>query len=123
MAYNPYEQYKTASINTMTPGEMLIALYDEIIKQLNKSIIFIQEKNIPEANKSLIKSQDIINYLIATLDDSYPISAQLTAMYEFFNQQIIQSNIKKETAYIDEILPMITDLKVTFAQADKLARK
>ncbi len=123
MAYNPYEQYKTASVNTMTQGEMLIALYDEIIKQLNKSIIFIQEKNIPEANKSLIKSQDIINYLIATLDDKYPISAQLTAMYEFFNQQIIQSNIKKETAYIDEILPMITDLKVTFAQADKLARK
>lgn len=123
MAYNPYEQYKTASVSTMTQGEMLIALYDEVIKQLNKSIIYIQEKNISEANKSLIKSQDIINYLIATLDDKYPISAQLTAMYEFFNQQILQSNIKKEATYINEILPLITDLKVTFAQADKLARK
>lgn len=119
MAYNPYEQYKTASVSTMTQGEMLIALYDEVIKQLNKSIIYIQEKNISEANKSLIKSQDIINYLIATLDDKYPISAQLTAMYEFFNQQILQSNIKKEATYINEILPLITDLKVTFARDRK----
>lgn len=123
MAYNPYEKYKEASVTTMTQGEMLTALYDEIIKQLNKSILFINEKNISEANKSLQKSQDVINYLIATLDQKYPISNQLSMMYNFFNQQIVQSNIKKETSYITDILPMIVDLKQTFVQADKLARK
>ena len=35
MPVNPYQKYQQQSVMTMTPGEMLLKLYDEVITQLN----------------------------------------------------------------------------------------
>lgn len=123
MAINPYEQYKKQSVMTMTQGEMLTKLYEEIIKQLNVALLFIEEKNISKSNQALQKSQRILNYLKATLDHKYQISKSLDSLYDFFIQQIVLANIKKETKPIQDILPMIEELRDTFIQADRLARK
>ena len=40
-----YEQYKEQSINTMTKGEQLVLLFDEVVKNLKKSEIAIETKN------------------------------------------------------------------------------
>ena len=123
MAINPYEQDKKQSVMTMTQGEMLTKLYEEIIKQLNVALLFIEEKNISKSNQALQKSQKILNYLKATLDHKYQISKSLDSLYDFFIQQIVLANIKKETKPIQDILPMIEELRDTFIQADRLARK
>ena len=39
MYQNGYEQYKLQSVNTMTSGEMLLLLYDELIKRLARAQI------------------------------------------------------------------------------------
>ncbi len=123
MAINPYEQYKKQSVMTMTQGEMLTKLYEEIIKQLNGAILYIDEKSVSKANEALQKSQKILNYLKATLDHKYQISENLDSLYDFFIQEIVQANIKKEIKPIQEILPMIEELRDTFIEADRLARK
>lgn len=108
---------------TMTQGEMLTKLYEEIIKQLNGAILYIDEKSVSKANEALQKSQKILNYLKATLDHKYQISENLDSLYDFFIQEIVQANIKKEIKPIQEILPMIEELRDTFIEADRLARK
>lgn len=123
MAINPYEQYKKQSVMTMTQGEMLTKLYEEIIKQLNGAVLYIDEKNVSKANEALQKSQKILNYLKATLDHKYQISENLDSLYDFFIQEIVQANIKKEIKPIQDILPMIEELRDTFIEADRLARK
>ena len=45
MNQNGYQQYKTQSINTMTKAEMLILLYDELIKRLIDTIEIKRDKN------------------------------------------------------------------------------
>jgi len=35
MVQNPYQKYQQQSVMTMTPGEMLLKLYDGTITQLN----------------------------------------------------------------------------------------
>ena len=50
MGQNPYQKYQQQSIMTMTQGEMLIKLYDEVIKQLNAVKQFNLEKNYEAAN-------------------------------------------------------------------------
>ena len=37
MYQNGYQQYKMQSVNTMTRSEMLLLLYDELIKRLNRA--------------------------------------------------------------------------------------
>ena len=45
MYQNGYEQYKMQSVNTMTHGEMLLLLYDELLKRLTRAQIALDDKN------------------------------------------------------------------------------
>lgn len=120
---NPFEQYKKTSVNTMTKGELLILLFDEAIKKLNQSKILMEHEDYENANETLAKTRSIFNYLIVSLDDNYQLSRDLSEMYMFFNTEIIRASSMKSTKYIDEILPMVKDLRNTWAEADKIARK
>ncbi|MEA5010193.1 MAG: flagellar export chaperone FliS [Angelakisella sp.] len=122
MPVNPYEQYRQQSIMTMTQGEILIKLYEEIVKQLSSAVIHIQKKDYFLSNQSLQKSQRILGYLTSTLDTKYDVSENLALLYDFFNQNIIDANIKKDPAILEEIIPMVSELRDTFAQADRLSR-
>lgn len=122
MRKNPYESYKQQSVMTMTPGEMLLMLYDEILKELNASQIALKSKNYTEANRALQKVQKILNHLKSTLDYKYDVSKNLSLLYDFFIRRVIHANIKKDISAVDEIIPLIADLRNTYAQADKLSR-
>lgn len=120
---NPFEQYKRTSVNTMTKGELLILLFDEAVKKLNQGKLLIEHKDYENANIFLEKVRNIFNYLIATLDDKYQISQDLADMYLFFNKEIIKSASMKTTKPIDDILPIIKDLRNTWMEADAIGRK
>lgn len=122
MAVNPYEKYKQQSVMTMTQGEMLVKLYEEVIKQLSSALISIEKKDYSSSNESLQKAQKILGYLKSTLDFKYEVSNNLSMLYDFFIQRLIDANIKKDTAIIEEVIPMVAELKDAFSQADRLAR-
>ena len=122
MALNPYQRYQQQSVSTMTQGELLNLLYETCSKRLNAGVMYIEEKRYDLANENLQKAQKIISYLDSTLDRKYEISENLSALYDFFNRQIIDGNIHKDVKVIKEIIPMIDDLGKTFKQAEKLSR-
>lgn len=113
---NAYSAYKKQSILTLTPMEIVVRLYDEAEKQINKAIIFIDKKDYAGANTSLQKSQDIVNALRSVLDMKIPISTQLDALYDFFNRQLIEANVKKDVEILKQLLPQLAELRDAFAQ-------
>ncbi|MGB4438638.1 MAG: flagellar export chaperone FliS [Sedimentibacter sp.] len=119
---NPFEQYKKNSVNTMTKGELLVLLFDEAIKKLNLSKILMENKDYENANINLEKCRKIFNHLIVTLDDKYKLSQELAEMYIFFNKELIKASSMKSIKNIDNILPMVKDLRNTWAEADKIAK-
>ena len=122
MVQNPYQKYQQQSVMTMTPGEMLLKLYDGTITQLNAAKQFHEEKDYQRSNTALQKAQKILRYLDQTLDPQYEISGSLSALYDYFLRRLVDANVHKDNAPIDEVLPMITELRETFAQADKNSR-
>ena len=119
---NAYQKYQQQSVMTMTQGEMLIKLFDETIKQLNAVKQFNDTKDYEMANTASKKAQQIIQYLDSTLNFKYEISNNLNALYEYFIHQLVQANLHKDNAIVDEVLSMVCDLRETFIQADKNAR-
>ena len=122
MARNPYESYKKQSIITMTPGDMLITLYDEILKECTAGKIALAKKDYSEVNRALQKVQRVLNHLKATLDFKYEISNSLSSLYDYFIRQVMEANMKKDAAFLDEVMPMIKDLRDTYSEADKRSR-
>ncbi|MEG1317055.1 MAG: flagellar export chaperone FliS, partial [Oscillospiraceae bacterium] len=105
---NPYQTYKQQSVMTMTPGQMLVALFDELIKQLNFAKLAFGTKNIPEINRSLLKSQAILRELKSSLNFDYSIATNLSDLYDYFISALISANTKKDPSGIDDIIEMIT---------------
>jgi flagellar protein FliS len=122
MSGNPYEQYQKQAVMTMTQGEVVVKLFDECLKQLNAGKHYIQEKNIEMANNCLKKAHQILSCLRLNLNMKYEISENLSSLYDYYIQRIITANIKKDVAPIDEVFPMITDLRNSFFEAEKLVR-
>ena len=82
----------------------------------------MEHNDYNNANVSLEKTRKIFNHLIVTLDDKYQLSNELREMYMFFNSEIIKASSMKSSKYIDNILPLIKELRNTWAEADKIAR-
>ncbi len=108
--------YKKQSITTMTPMEIVVKLYIEIERQLNRAVHFIDTHDYYAANQALNKSEQIINSLRSVLDMKIDISHNLDSLYQYFVRQITTANLKKDKAIIQEILPMIGELRDAFAQ-------
>ncbi len=122
MLANPYQEYKKQAVLTMTQGEMVVKLYDECLKMLNAGIVYIQDNNIELCNKSLKKAHEILNYMSSILNRDYELSNELSALYEYYVRRIITANTKKDIEPLEEIIPMITDLRNSFHEADKQLR-
>jgi len=123
MSVNPYKKYQEQSISTMSQGELLNILYETCSKRLNSAVANIQEKKYDIANENIKKAKSILRYLDTTLDMTYDISDNLSSLYNFFIKTLTTANMKKDSAIILEIIPMIDDLGKTFKEAEKIARK
>ena len=117
---NGYQQYKTQSINTMTQAEMLILLYDELIKRLTRAEIALKNQDFALFDASVTRSKEIVSYLSSTLNRKYAISKDLDRMYEYFQYQLSRLSAGRKTTIIDELKPLVIELRDTFKQADRL---
>lgn len=120
---NPYQQYQQNSIFTARPEELTLMLYDGCIKFINQSIYYCEKKDYAQTNTALIKSQNILQELNLTLKDGYAVTDSLRPLYDFMISQLMQSNLKKDTNLMKEVLDLVTDLRNTWKEAMKLMRK
>lgn len=119
---NLYQQYKSQSLETLTKGEIVVKLFEEASKQISMGIFFANNANTFKSYSCIAKAQKIISTLNFSLDMKYAISIELNEMYLFLHQKLGEANAKKDVALMKELLSLVDDLKVTFRQAEKLAR-
>lgn len=119
MYQNGYEQYKTQSVNTMTRGEMLLLLYDELIKRLARAEIALDDKDYELFDHSVQRAKDIVKYLNETLNLDYQISFELRRMYDFFSYELNRFQIGRNKKVSEELKPLIIDLRDAFREAEK----
>ena len=100
---NPYAAYKKQSVTTMTPIEIVVKLYSETERELNRAVMFIDQKDYESTNKALTKSGDLINALRSVLDVKLPIGQNLDALYSFFEKQIVTANMKKDREIVQSL--------------------
>jgi len=121
MPNNPIMQYKEQAINTMSKGEQLITLLNETLKNLHYGSMMLKDKNYATAEKCTGKCKNIINYLSSVLDRQYDISTELYELYYFINQQIIKAEIKRDGTILDELVPLVEQMRDTWEEAEKLS--
>ena len=122
MNRNGYQQYKEQSVNTMTQGEMLLLLFDELLKRLTRAELALDKEDYELFAKSVTRSREIVCYLRDSLDPQYEISNELRRMYEFFLYEFGRLEAGRKKEIIGEVRPLVAELRDAFAEADKMTQ-
>lgn len=116
---NPLQAYKETSIKTASGGKLVVMLYDAAIRQLSTAtdILCGKGKELDKVNNAVLRAQDIITELMASLDfdKGGDIAKNLFSLYMFFNQQLMNANISKDPEPLKQVLKMLTDLRASWA--------
>lgn len=120
LAVNPYLKYQQNAVESASPGELVIMLYDGLVRFLKIAANSLESKDIAGANNALVRSQDIVSYLNETLDKNYEISKNLSSLYDFMLRRLVDANINKDAGMVMEVLELVDELRGTWCQAVKL---
>jgi len=116
--------YRETRVRTASQGTLIIILYDEAIKQIGAAVSLFDENvkaepaRIEKINKCVVKSQEIITELMASLDMEAggEISRNLLALYTFFNQQLLEGNIEKNPDKLIFVKNMMEQLRFAWVE-------
>ncbi|WP_331678006.1 flagellar export chaperone FliS [uncultured Tyzzerella sp.] len=122
MHNNPYAKIKENSINTATPEELTLMLYNGAVKFANQAVIAIEKKDYEIANNSIQKVKNIIREFQVTLNMDYDISHELYAAYDYIYRRLTEANMKKDIEILNEVLEHLRSFRDTWKEAMKIAR-
>ncbi|MEK7414176.1 MAG: flagellar export chaperone FliS [Planctomycetota bacterium] len=105
--------YHQASIDGLSPRDLLIRMMQGIERFLRLSQIAMRNREIENAHINCQRANAIISELMLTLnrDQGGDIAVRLNALYIFLQQTITEANLKKAPELIDSILPTIASLR------------
>jgi flagellar protein FliS len=119
------KQYEAQQIMTASKEQLLVMLYDGAIRFCKIAKKGIHEKDYEKSNTHLLKAQNIIAEFMASLDLKIggAVAENLMTLYEYLHHELIQANIQKDTARIDDVLGHLVELRQTWVKAIELVQQ
>jgi flagellar protein FliS len=111
--------YKNQQIMTASPEELTLLLYNGAIKFVNEAINAIEKNDWSKATASNLRTQDIVNEFMRTLDMKYEISKGYFQLYEYIRYCLIQGVIKRDKRFVEEARTNLIELRDVWFQAMK----
>lgn len=121
---NALNIYKNNSVNYASKEQLLLMLVDGAVKFSKMARQALEEKNISESHKNLVKAQNIFTELMISLDQNAgEWASQMYRVYEFIKTRLFEINIKKDLNMMDELMPVIEDIRNTWYEAYEISKK
>jgi flagellar secretion chaperone FliS len=112
------DRYLQDSINTATPGKLLVMLYDRLVMDLVQGEEGLRVGDREQANERITHAQEIILELRATLDvDAWAGAAGLAGLYGFLLTELIQANIKRDADKVATCRGLVEPLRDAWREA------
>lgn len=117
---NKLNAYRETHIKTASQGQIIIMLYDEAIRQLDKAVELLKEgnKRYDQVNNAVIRAQDMVTELMVSLDfdKGGDIAQGLFSLYMFFNQHMMEANLKKNAQMLSTVRGHLNELRGAWNQ-------
>src|SRR5690606_30489690 len=106
-------RYKQVQQNTLTPGELLLALYDGLFRFLNGAKYCLSKGEAAKARELLCKAHAVVSELYVALDHNAApeLCANLAALYDFALSRLTAANRQAKEEYVDEVIRVLAPLR------------
>ena len=115
---NQYDAYKDTEITTANQGKLIIMLYDGALRFLKIANENMAPRTYDVVNTNIIKAQDIVTELMLALnmDEGGEVAENLFNLYAYMKKRLLEANIAKDTAIVDEVLGILNQLKGAWSE-------
>lgn len=118
-----YQTYQNNSVNTATPAELTLMLYNGGIKFIKQAKKDLQEKNMEQKNINIQKAQKIVQEFMITIDQKYEVSQNLMVMYDYMYRRLMEANTNNDLAILEEIEGYFVELRDTWKEVIKINKQ
>ena len=119
---NPWQSYRQIATQTASPAQLVLMLYDGVIRFLEQARGGFQEED-PLAfnqtiNNNIIRAQAIINELNYSLDmkAGQEFSTTMRGLYDYMDRRLQESNQRKTPEGIEEVIRRISVLRDAWSE-------
>lgn len=118
---NPWKSYRQIATQTAPPGQLVLMLFDGAIRSIDRALLGFDCADVSERNatihNNLQRAVEILRELNGSLDHESggQLAETLSNLYLFFENRLVDSNLKKTRKGIDEIAPMLRQIRDSWA--------
>lgn len=117
MAANPYQRYRQVTVETASIAELVVLLYRRAVQLLAEAEEAITAADVPRAHACLVRGQEIVSELMASVNlEAGELAQQLWAIYDFLQRRLIEANVRKDAAIVREVREFLATLLEAWEQ-------
>lgn len=122
MHTNIQDKYLKVQIETASPGDLTLLLYQELVRSLLRARQSVVQGDLQLSNEPLHKGRSILFEFMSTLDMQYELSKDLYELYEFYVKCINDVVINHDIKLLDEIIDFAKGMLGTWKQALQIVK-
>ena len=115
--------YRTSSVLTASPGQLVLMMYDGALKalaQAREGFARPEEdfRRIEVIHSQLVKAQNILAELQGTLnlEAGGDFAATLQRLYEYYIRRLVEANLRKQVEPVVEVERLLGELRGAWAE-------
>ena len=112
--------YQQMHISGLNQKELIVLLYSGALRYIEEGKELMSKNDVPQIHDRLNRARNIFIHLLSTLDMEAggEIADRLSALYAYFIEKITMANATKKAEELDEIVPLIQDIKESWEKID-----
>lgn len=122
MAYSAAKAYGNNKVNTASPAELTLMLYEGAVKFCNIAIMALEKQDYETTNLNIQKCRNIIVELTSTLNHKYPVAEDFKRMYDYIFALLVEANMKKDMEMLTRALEELRGMRDVWKQVMEKAK-
>jgi flagellar protein FliS len=107
------ESYRQTQTQSATPLELVVMLYDGVLRFLDNARSAIERRDIPARRDAISRALAIVSELQSTLNmnEGGEIAGSLDRLYHYANMRLIDAAMRNDARAIDEVRSVFVTLR------------
>ena len=113
-------RYQSDGMAGSSPQKLLLAVFDRLVQDLQRAAVALGAGQIEESHQALVNAQELVYELnLALAPEVWPAAADLRAVYEHVMGLLIEANLNKTVAPVEQCLRIVGPLAETWHEAHR----
>jgi flagellar secretion chaperone FliS len=112
-------RYGAVKVTTASPGQLLLMLYDGLLRFLREAQAAMIAKDRKRAGERVSRAHAILAELLGTLDPSQSpeLCQRLQGVYSFCMQHVVRANVEQSPEKLGVVLAILSPLRDAWVSA------